>query len=387
MSNRNFWKIVLFSSFISAGVVFFFLRWSSPPSTQAEFAQFSGTTSGTTFDTPQTEDESINIRIYESRSRGVVNITTTTLEYTWFFEVVPRQGVGSGVVIDKKGHIVTNYHVIRDAERLEVTLYDKETYEAERVGIDPINDIAVLKIDCPEEKLYPVQLGRSDDLKVGQKVLAIGNPFGLDQTLTTGIISSLQRTLRTDFGLIEDVIQTDAAINPGNSGGPLLNRRGEVIGINTAIFSRTGESAGIGFAVPVNTLSRILPDLLEHGRVLRAWLGVQGQPLSHRLAQALRLPVEEGLLVVQVESRSSADQTGIRGGQRRVFFGNVPLLIGGDVIVALGGQPVTSMEDIASILEDKRPGDTISVVYYRGEERIEKEMRLEGRRLQGTFRF
>ena len=383
MSNRDFWKIVFISSFISAGLVFFFLRWSSPPSTQAEFVQ----SSGTTFDTPLTEDESINIRIYESRSRGVVNITSTTLEYTWFLEVVPRQGVGSGVVIDKKGHIVTNYHVIRDAERLEVTLYDKEKYEAKRVGIDPINDIAVLKIDCPEEKLYPAQLGRSDDLKVGQKVLAIGNPFGLDQTLTTGIISSLQRTLRTDFGLIDDVIQTDAAINPGNSGGPLLNRRGEVIGINTAIFSRTGESAGIGFAVPVNTLSRILPDLLEHGQVLRAWFGVQGQPLSRRLAEALRLPVEQGLLVAQVESGSSADQAGIRGGQRRAFFGNIPLLIGGDVIVALGGQPVTSMVDIASILEDRRPGDMISVVYYRGEERIEMEMRLEGRQPQGTFRF
>ena len=383
MSNRDFWKIVVISSFISAGLVFFFLRWSSPPSTQAEFVQ----SSGTTFDTPLTEDESINIRIYESRSRGVVNITSTTLEYTWFFEVVPRQGVGSGVVVDKEGHIVTNYHVIRDAERLEVTLYDKEKYEATRVGIDPINDIAVLKIDSPEEKLYPVQLGRSDDLKVGQKVLAIGNPFGLDQTLTTGIISSLQRTLRTDFGLIDDVIQTDAAINPGNSGGPLLNRRGEVIGINTAIFSRTGESAGIGFAVPVNTLSRILPDLLEHGQVLRAWFGVQGQPLSRRLAEALRLPVEQGLLVAQVESGSSADQAGIRGGQRRAFFGNVPLLIGGDVIVALGGQPVTSTVDIASILEDRRPGDTISVVYYRGEDRIEMEMRLEGRQPQGTFRF
>jgi len=383
MSNRDFWKIVVISSFISAGLVFFFLRWSSPPSTQAEFVQ----SSGTTFDTPLTEDESINIRIYESRSRGVVNITSTTLEYTWFFEVVPRQGVGSGVVVDKEGHIVTNYHVIRDAERLEVTLYDKEKYEATRVGIDPINDIAVLKIDSPEEKLYPVQLGRSDDLKVGQKVLAIGNPFGLDQTLTTGIISSLQRTLRTDFGLIDDVIQTDAAINPGNSGGPLLNRRGEVIGINTAIFSRTGESAGIGFAVPVNTLSRILPDLLEHGQVLRAWFGVQGQPLSRRLAEALRLPVEQGLLVAQVESGSSADQAGIRGGQRRAFFGNVPLLIGGDVIVALGGQPVTSTVDIASILEDRRPGDMISVVYYRGEDRIEMEMRLEGRQPQGTFRF
>jgi putative serine protease PepD len=383
MSNRDFWKIVVVTSFISAGLVFFFLQWSSPPSIQAEFVQ----SSAATFDTPLSEDESINIGIYESRSRGVVNVTSTTLEYTWFFEVVPRQGVGSGVVIDKEGHIVTNYHVIRDAEQLEVTLYDKDKYEATRVGIDPINDIAVLKIDSPEEKLYPVPLGSSDDLKVGQKVLAIGNPFGLDQTLTTGIISSLQRTLRTDFGLIDDVIQTDAAINPGNSGGPLLNRRGEVIGINTAIFSRTGESAGIGFAVPVNTLSRILPDLLEHGQVLRAWFGVQGQPLSPRLAQALRLPVEEGLLVAQVESRSSADQAGIRGGQRRAFFGNVPLLIGGDVIVALGGQPVTSMQDIASILEDRKPGEMISVVYYRGEEKVEKEMRLEGRQPQGTFRF
>lgn len=383
MSNRDFWKIVLFSSVLSAGLVFFFLRWPSPPSTQAEFAQ----SSGATFDTPLSEDESINIRIYESRSRGVVNITSTTLEYTWFFEAVPRQGVGSGVVIDKEGHIVTNYHVIRDAERLEVTLYDKEKYEAKRVGVDPINDVGVLKIDCPEEKLYPIPLGSSDDLKVGQKVLAIGNPFGLDQTLTTGIISSLQRTLRTDFGLIDDIIQTDAAINPGNSGGPLLNRRGEVIGINTAIFSRSGESAGIGFAVPVNTLSRILPDLLEHGQVLRAWFGVQGQSLSPRLAQALRLPVEEGLLVGQVESASSADQAGIRGGQRRAFFGNVPLIIGGDVIVALGGQPVTSMQDIASILEDRRPGEMISVVYYRGEERVEKEMQLEGRQPQGTLRF
>lgn len=383
MSRRDFWKIVLTSAVLSAGLVFFFLSWSSPPSTRAEFAQ----DSEPIFDPPLSEEESINIRVYESRSRSVVNITSTTLEYTWFFEVVPRQGVGSGFVIDKEGHIVTNYHVIRDAERLEVTLYDKEKYEATRVGIDPINDIAVLKIDSPEEKLYPVPLGTSRDLKVGQKVLAIGNPFGLDQTLTTGIISSLQRTLSTDFGLIDEIIQTDAAINPGNSGGPLLNRRGEVVGINTAIFSRTGESAGIGFAVPVDTLNRILPDLLEHGQVLRAWFGVQGQPLSRRLAQALRLPVEEGLLVLQVESNSSADRAGIRGGQRRAFYGNVPLLIGGDVIVSLGGRPVGTMQDIASILEDKRPGETISIVYYRGEDRIEKEIQLEGRRPQGTFRF
>ncbi|MFQ5928234.1 MAG: S1C family serine protease [Acidobacteriota bacterium] len=383
MSRRDFWKIVLASSFISAGLVFFFLRWPSPPPTHAEFPQ----PATTTFDTAPTEDESINIRIYATHSRGVVNITTITLEYTWFFEVVPRQGVGSGVVIDKEGHIVTNYHVIQDAKRLDVTLYDNSKYEAEKVGSDPINDIAILKIDCPEQKLYPIKLGTSSGLKVGQKVLAIGNPFGLKRTLTTGIISSLGRTLKTEYGIIDEVIQTDAAINPGNSGGPLLNTKGEVIGINTAIASRTGESAGIGFAVPVGILTRILPDLLQHGKVLRPWFGVRGQSLGPRLASALKLPVDRGLLVEQVERDSSADRAGIRGGRRRVFYGNHLLLIGGDVIVSLGGKPVSSVSDLRNILEDKRPGDKISIGFYRGPRKMEKTIELVGEGRDRTFRF
>jgi putative serine protease PepD len=383
MSNREFWKIVLVSGVISAGLVLFFLRWPSPPPAHAEVTQFSSTA----LDTPLTEDEAINIQIYETRSQGVVNITSTTLEYTWFLEVVPRQGIGSGVIIDKQGHIVTNYHVVRDAERLEVTLFDGEKYEATRIGADPINDIAVLQIDCPEKKLFPMQLGSSDDLRVGQKVLAIGNPFGLQLTLTTGIISSLQRTLRSDFGLIEEIIQTDAAINPGNSGGPLLDRRGEVIGINTAIFSRTGESAGIGFAVPVNTLKRILPDLLEKGQVVRPWFGVRGRALGPRLARALNLPLETGLLVEQVEPDSSADRAGIRGGQRRVFYGNIPLVIGGDVLVSLAGEPVGSAEDIRNILEDKRPGQEVTIVYYRDRDQVESTIEFVGRESNETFRF
>jgi S1-C subfamily serine protease len=383
MFNRDFWKIVLASSVISAGLVLFFLRWPSPPEAQAVFVQ----SPATTFDVPLTEDEVINIQIYETLSPGVVNITSTTLETTWFFEVVPRQGIGSGIIIDKEGHIVTNYHVIRDAERLEVTLFDEEKYEAKTVGVDPINDIAVLQINSPPEKLSPIQLGTSDDLKVGQKVLAIGNPFGLQLTLTTGIISSLDRTLNTDFGLIEEIIQTDAAINPGNSGGPLLNRRGEVIGINTAIFSRTGESAGIGFAVPVNTLNRILPDLLEKGQVDRPWFGVRGRALGSRLAQALNLPLERGLLVEQVERDSSADRAGIQGGQRRVYYGNIPLIIGGDVIVSLAGEPVTSTDDIRNILEARRPGQETTIVFYRNQDRVEKTIELVGRVSNSTFRF
>ncbi len=383
MSNREFWKIVFASGVISAGLVLFFLRWPFPPEARAELTQ----SSATTLDVPLTEDETINIQVYAKLSPGVVNITSTTLETTWFFEVVPRQGIGSGIVIDKKGHIVTNYHVIRNAERLEVTLYDEETYEAKTVGIDPINDIAVLQIDCPEEKLFPLQLGSSDDLKVGQKVLAIGNPFGLQLTLTTGIISSLDRTLRTDFGLIEEIIQIDAAINPGNSGGPLLDRRGEVIGVNTAIFSRTGESAGIGFAVPVNTLKRILPDLLEKGRVVRPWFGVRGHALGSRLARAMDLPMERGLLVEQVERGSSADRAGIQGGRRRVFYGNIPLIIGGDVIISLAGEPVTSTDDIRNILEARRPGQEVTIVFFRNQDRVEKTIELVGRESNRTFRF
>jgi len=375
---HNVWKTVLAGSIVSAALVPAVLQWPA-------LAGFQDGPSAA--EASLTEDERVNIRVYEEVSPAVVNITTTSLEYTWFFEAVPRQGVGSGFLLDTRGHIATNYHVIRGAEKLEVTLHDKERYDAVAIGVDPVNDIAVIKIEAPEDNLYPVSLGESEGLRVGQKVLAIGNPFGLEQTLTTGVISSLERTLRSEMGLIDQVIQTDAAINPGNSGGPLLDRSGRVIGINTAIFSGTGESAGIGFAVPVNALKRVLPDLLERGEVNRPWFGVQGRSLGSSLARALDLPVERGFLVELVEEGSTADLGGIRPGGRQVFYGNFPLIIGGDVIVSLAGQEVASIEDIRNILKDRRPGEEVSVSFYRGRELIEKTIQLVGRDSARTFRF
>ena len=383
MNRKDFWKIVLVSSLISAGLTAFLLRWPTAPTSRAEFTP--PATAGPK--TALTIDEQINIEIYDRQSRGVVNVTSTTLELNFWFNVVPQQGVGSGVVVDNEGRIVTNFHVIKNADRLQVTLFDNNTYEAKILGQDPFNDLAVLQIDCPAEKLHPIELGSSDDLKVGQKVLAIGNPFGLERTLTTGIISSLARSLKTDYGVVENVIQSDAAINPGNSGGPLLNTSGELIGINTAIYSRTGESAGIGFAVPVNILNRVLPDLVAHGRVLRPWFGVHGRALSPRLAQVLKLPVEKGFLIEQVERGSTAARAGIRGGDRRVLLRNFSLIIGGDVLVELDGEAVESKEDIVRILEAKRPEGSISAIWYRGADKIEKDIELVGHKAAEKMRF
>ena len=383
MRRVDFWKIVLASSLVSAGLTAFLLRWPSAPTSRAEFTPPVAAGPKTAL----TADEQINIEVYERLSHGVVNVTSTTLELNFWFRVIPQQGVGSGVVLDNEGRIVTNFHVIKNANRLQVTLFDNSTYEAKILGQDPINDLAVLQIDCPAEKLYPIELGSSDDLKVGQKVLAIGNPFGLERTLTTGIISSLSRSLKTDYGVVEDVIQSDAAINPGNSGGPLLNTSGELIGINTAIYSRTGESAGIGFAVPVNILNRVVPDLVEHGRVLRPWFGVHGRALSPRLAQVLELSVERGFLVEQVERGSTAARAGIRGGNQRVLLRNFFVIIGGDVLVELDGEAVDSREDIVRILESKRPGGSIPAIWYRGETEIKKEIDLVGHKPAERMRF
>jgi putative serine protease PepD len=389
MRRTEFWKIVILSSILSAAIVTVLLRWPSPPSSRAEVAMEPVATTPVTplREVQLTDDERINVSIYQKLGPSVVNITSTTIEYTWFFEAVPRQGVGSGIIIDSDGHIVTNFHVIQGAKLLEVTLFDETVREATVVGKDPINDLVVLKIDCPPAGCQPIPLGSNQNLEVGQKVLAIGNPFGLQRTLTTGIISSLGRSLKTQYGFVDDVIQTDAAINPGNSGGPLLNTRGEVIGINTAIFSRSGDSAGIGFAVPVNTLKRILPDLLEHGRVLRPWHGLRGRPLNARLSKALEAPVEEGFLVEGVEAGSSADQAGVRGGNRRAYYGNTVLVIGGDIVVELGGEPVRTGFDIMRVLEKKRPGDTTEVVFYRGQRRVETSMELIAQEMGRSFRF
>jgi len=213
-----------------------------------------------------TEDEKNNIAVYEKAADGVVNITSTAVQMDFFFNVFPTQGSGSGSIMDTKGHILTNHHVVANAQKLEVTLADGSKWPAKLIGSDPDNDLAVIKIDAPREKLKVIPMGDSKNLRIGQKVLAIGNPFGLERTLTTGVISSLGRTIRSDTGtLMEDIVQTDAAINPGNSGGPLLNSEGEIIGINSAIISPTGGSVGIGFAIPVNTAKRLIPELISKG--------------------------------------------------------------------------------------------------------------------------
>ena len=378
MDRKRFLICVMFSSLISAGIVLFMLRWPSPPPAQAALQQ----TKSASYPPIVSPEEETNIRIYRESSRSVVYVTSTRLKVGFWLQVIPEQGTGSGFLIDSEGHILTNNHVIAESDRLEVTLYDETTFEAAIVGRDPVNDIALLKIDCPEGKCFSLELAESEEMLVGQKVLAIGNPFGFERTLTTGIISSLGRRLESDYGVMDGLIQTDAAINPGNSGGPLLNSRGEVIGINTVIASRTGESAGVGFAVPVSTVKRILPDLMEHGRVIRAWIGITRATslyaMGNRVRRYLDLPVEEGVLVEQVARGSSADRAGIRGGGRNLWIGNVTIRVGGDVLVSMGGEPVRNLRDILRIAEDKKPGDELEFVYYRGSRKIAERVELVG---------
>ena len=373
MSRKDFWMIALISSVFSSGLTLFILYWSAPPPASAV-----ALTAPLPLSPDLSPEEKNNVEIYERVSPAVVNITSISIEYNWFYEIIPRRGIGSGILIDNQGHVVTNHHVIEGAKHLEVTLHDKTVVEAEIVGTDPPNDLAVLQIKCSGESCRPAVLGKSDALRVGQNVLAIGNPFGLQHTLTTGIISSTGRSLKTQQGYVENVIQTDAAINPGNSGGPLLDTQGKIIGINTAIFSRTGESAGIGFAIPVDTLARVLPDLIEHGRVVRPWIGVSGRSLNSRLARALDAPVEEGFLLERVEEGSTADLAGLRGGRRRGLYGNSIIRVGGDILVGIDGQDVRDRWDILRALQDKRPGDKVQIVFYRRDRKREKTIELVG---------
>lgn len=319
-----------------------------------------------------TSDEVNNISVYKERSVGVVNITSTAIGYDYFYNPVPTSGTGSGIIIDKKGHIVTNNHVIRAAQRLEVTLSDGSKWLANLVGTDPKNDIAVISIEAPAEKLSPVPFGDSSSLEVGQKVLAIGNPFGLQGTLTTGIISSLARTLRTEEGVtMENIIQTDAAINPGNSGGPLLNPTGELIGVNTAIFSPSGGNVGIGFAVPVNVLKKVVPQLVTKGYVSHPWFGVTVQTLIPEIAAALGLKPKKGAIVVQVVAGGPADKAGIIGGQRSVRVGNTIVVVGGDIIVEMDGKPVEESQQLIRDISEKEAGEKVSFGVVRQGKRLD----------------
>jgi len=324
-----------------------------------------------------TEDEKNNIGVYEKVADGVVNVTSTALQTDFFFNAFPTQGAGSGSIIDTKGHILTNHHVVADAQKLEVTLTDGSKWPARLVGSDPDSDLAVIKIDAPKEKLKVIPMGDSKNLKVGQKVLAIGNPFGFQRTLTTGIVSSLGRAIRSEAGtLIEDVIQTDAAINPGNSGGPLLNSGGEIIGINSAIVSPSRGNVGIGFAVPVNTAKRVLPELLSKGYVTYPWIGATIQSLIPEMAKYLKLKIERGAMISEVVKGGPADKAGLKGGNQKIQVGNMIVLVGGDIVVKADQREVKTNDELIHYIREKKPGDTILLKVLRKDDFIDVKVTL-----------
>jgi S1-C subfamily serine protease len=323
------------------------------------------------------------VGVYQAAGSGVVNITSRSYTYDFFFNPVPQEGTGSGFVYDTEGHIVTNYHVIEGAEELFVTLADETVLPAQIVGADPSNDLAVIKVEVASELLRPIPLGQSEGLQVGQFVVAIGNPFGLERTLTVGVISALGRIIESpDDRFIGEIIQTDAAINPGNSGGPLLDLSGKVIGVNTAIFSPSQASAGIGFAVPVNTVHRVVPELLAQGRYPHPWLAVGMLSLTPRWVEILQqagmdVPVEYGILVIETANGGAAGRAGLRAGDQLIRVGRQILPVGGDIIIAVNGQPIEDSRELTIYLETKtRVGDTVELTIIRDgqEERLQVQL-------------
>ncbi len=358
-------------------------RWGQRQPTSVGAMPLGGTKiPGLAMDTAQrdaalTTDESINVRVYRQTAPAVANVLTKATQYDFFMDPVPVEGAGSGFIIDKRGYILTNYHVVQEAQSIEVVLGDQSRYPAKFIGADQRNDVALVKIEPNGKELATLPLGDSSSLQVGQKVLAIGNPFGFQSTLTTGVVSALGRTVQTsETTFIDEAIQTDAAINRGNSGGPLINTHGEVIGINSAIYTPSGTTAGIGFAIPVNTAKAIANDLITDGRVHRAFLGVETLPIGGYLAQALDLPVQEGLLVETVTRGGPAAAAGIRGGDQLAQAGMRRIAIGGDVITSIDGQTVSNQFDVNKILNRKRPGDTVPVTLYRGGKKLDLQVKL-----------
>ena len=333
------------------------------------------------FDENYTQDEIQNISVYEKCSDAVVNISTKVISYSWFYDPYPTDGgSGSGSIIDKRGYVVTNRHVIKDAYKIYISLSDGTQYEGTLVGEDSQTDLAVIKFTPPENmELTTIGFSDSNKLRVGQKVIAIGNPFGFDRTMTTGIISSLGRPIQSNNTIFRDMIQTDTAINPGNSGGPLFDTQGRMIGINTMIYSTSGSSAGVGFAIPVNTAKRIVSDLMKYGKVKRGSLNISAVQISSTLSRYIDLPVKEGLLVSEVDEKSNAYKAGLKGGTEAVRFTRTSQIfyIGGDIITAINGTPVSSSADYNSVLESTKPGDTAIVSVIRGSERIDLKIVLE----------
>jgi S1-C subfamily serine protease len=336
--------------------------WIARP-TNVEFSQAAG---------PEKLDpeEQNNIEVYHKVIPAVVNITSRIVAYDFFYGPVPEEGQGSGFIIDKEGHILTNYHVVGDSAQVEVTLHNKKTYKATVIGRDRAHDLAVVQIQAPE--LVPAVLGDSKGLQVGQKTFAIGNPFGLAGTMTRGIISSLRPIRSPEGAYMEEAIQTDAAINPGNSGGPLLNSHGEVIGINSMIATGgSNQSAGIGFAIPINTAKAVLNDLITLGTVRRPSLGIVSLPIGPELAQEIGLPADYGILIVRTVPGGAADRAGLKGGNQRAYLGATPIMIGGDLIVAIDGDSVGDQQDLANTMNKHRAGDTVTVTVYRSRRKID----------------
>ncbi len=317
-------------------------------------------------------EESNNIQVYKKAMPSVVNITSSTVQLNFFYGPVPQQGQGSGFVLDKQGHILTNYHVIADAQKIEVTTYDKHRSKARVIGRDPSHDLALLQIDATPN-LVPAVLADSKNLVVGQKVYAIGNPFGLQGTMTTGIISAIRSIHSPQGNPIENAIQTDAAINPGNSGGPLLNSHGEVIGINSLIATGNEgveQNAGIGFAIPIDTAKAVLGDFQKYGRVRRPSLGIVSLPIDPNLAGQIGLPVDYGVLIQRTVANGAAERAGLRGGTEVALYGNMQIYLGGDLIVGIDDQEVTNTQDIADIMNRHQAGDTVTVTFYRGRRKM-----------------
>ena len=383
LSARQILTIAFLSALFAAGAVVLFNNYgvfwrdSSSPGVSAEEPLPTLPLSN-----PDTvSDEQNSIEVYKTLSPGVAFINTTSYSQDFWGQVEEGRGTGSGSVIDKEGHILTNFHVIEGAQKVTVRLAGDKSYPAKVVGRDPDTDLAVIKIEPPTTGLTVIQLGDSDKLVVGQKVLAIGNPFGLDKTLTTGIISGLQRPIRARNGRpIDAAIQTDASINSGNSGGPLLDKFGRMIGINSQILSPSGGSVGVGFAVPVNTAKRIVPQLIQFGEVKRPRIGANLLSVEQLIEQGVRIPVESGLLIRNVQSGGSAEKAGLRG-LSQDSNGEVIL---GDIIISIDGEKMSDLDDLYRYLDKKQIGDTVQAEVFRGSNRIKVPLKLSQSTSQPT---
>lgn len=313
------------------------------------------------------------VTVIKKSMPAVVNISTITLVEDFFFGVYPSSGVGSGFIIDPKGYILTNYHVVEGARKIDVTLSEGKKYPGRVVGYDKRSDLAVIKIDA--ENLPALPLGDSDKLEPGQFAIAIGNPYGLNRTVTLGIVSALNRTIVEPNGVrLENLIQTDAAINPGNSGGPLINIKGEVIGINTAIKS---DAQGIGFAIPINKAKQIADKLIKEGKITYPWIGIRGYAITPDMLDYIKFPVNKGVVIAEVVPGGPADKAGLKGGNRVIYVDSTQIIVGGDIITKIDGKPVESMEELRAEIQKRKVGDTVVLTYIRGGKEYTVKVKLE----------